>query len=138
MIKLANRRKMRGTSYIVIQRSLSTSSWLSIEMVGLVSGSVKIGPSKIPNRTIQFPWIMPILLQQVVHPISDLGHYRDRVQKVGASLEGVLSSALLPVRATGAATVGASTDASTSECIRNMCCHGSSWSLLGTRPRVRP
>jgi hypothetical protein len=34
------------------------------------------------NRTIRFPWIRPVLLRQVAHPTTNLGHRRGEIKKV--------------------------------------------------------
>jgi hypothetical protein len=47
--------KNEGASHNNAQRPPSTFSWPNTRKAGPVSGVTKIGPSGIPNRTIQFP-----------------------------------------------------------------------------------
>jgi hypothetical protein len=46
--------RMSGANYRNAQRPPSTSSWPSIRKAVPASGGTKMGPSRIPNWTIQF------------------------------------------------------------------------------------
>jgi hypothetical protein len=86
---------MRRTCQILIPRPLSIYLWLNTKEAELVSGSVKIGPSGMPNQTILFPSIRLVHLQLAVLPTCDLGQRRDRIQKVGIIVRGSIIRRLI-------------------------------------------
>jgi hypothetical protein len=101
---------MRGASCSDAQRLPSTSSWPSTRKVGPASGGAKIGPSRIPNRTVRFPRVRLAPLQPGAHLISDPRLHRGEIQKVGIIVNRIIIRCLTSRSAHQCLAVGASAD----------------------------
>jgi hypothetical protein len=78
---------------INVQMPPSIFSCLNTRKAGPILGVMKIGPSRIPNRIVQFPRIRPAHLQLGAHPANDLRLCRSEIQKAGI----VISKIFIPV-----------------------------------------
>jgi hypothetical protein len=74
--------KNKGANRSNAQRPPSTFSWLNTRKAGPASGVMKIGPSRIPNRTVRFPWVRLAHLQPEARPANNLKLCHSEVQKV--------------------------------------------------------
>jgi hypothetical protein len=71
---------------------------------------IKTGPSGIPNRIVQFPWVRPAHLQQAAHLANDFRLHHGEVQKTGIVVSQIINRHLTSRLGHNAWAVGASTD----------------------------
>jgi hypothetical protein len=82
--------KNEGASHSNAQRPPSTFSWINTRKAGSASVVSKIRPSRIPNRTVRFPWVRLAYLQLEAQPAKDLGFHRGEFQKVGVIVNKII------------------------------------------------